>query len=206
MLKTIRSGIISDMENKGFLNRFFAHLRTINTHRFLVMKTCFKCGMYSQGLKHDLSKYSFSEFWPSVRYFQGDRSPISKEKEINGYSECWLHHKGRNKHHWEYWIDRLGKDTKLTVIEMPFPYMLESVIDRISASKVYKKENYVDSEPYHFFVNSREYSTMNQDTAHQIEKLLEYLKDNGEEKALAYYKSLYKQYKKDKNFTYRCSE
>ena len=66
----------------SFAKRFFGHLHTINTHRFLVMKTCFKCGMYAQGLLHDLSKYSFSEFWPSVTYFQGDRSPISKEKQV----------------------------------------------------------------------------------------------------------------------------
>ena len=181
--------------------RFIGHFKTITTHRHLVMKLCFKCGLYSQGLKHDLSKYSPSEFISSVRYFQGNRSPITKEKEVKGYSDCWLHHKGRNKHHWEYWIDRLAKEEHLTCIQMPFNYMIESVLDKIAASKVYKKQDYTTDYPYEFFTNSREIHVMNKTTARQIQTLLLYLKENGEEKALAYYKSLYKSFKKDKNFT-----
>ena len=183
------------MQELGFFKRLTGHFNTINKHRFLVMKMCFKCGMYSQGLLHDLSKYSFEEFIPSVRYFQGYRSPISREKEINGYSRCYLHHKGRNKHHWEYWIDRKHGTRELFVFPMPYRYMLESVIDRISASKTYKKQDYTDSEPYEFFTNSKEYALMNPKTAEQISELLLYLKENGEEKALDYYKSLYRQNK-----------
>ncbi len=190
------------MEKKSFPERFFGHLHTINMHRFLVMTTCFRCGMFSQGLKHDLSKYSPEEFFPSVRYFQGYRSPISYEKQINGYSDCWLHHKGRNRHHWEYWVDRLKSDTHLTCIEMPFRYMLESVIDRICASKVYKKKDYTDAEPYDFFMNSKEIHVMNPKTVEQISFLLLYLKENGEKKALAYYKSLYKKHKNDGSVTF----
>ena len=186
----------------NYFRRFFGHLCTITHHKFLVMSYCFRCGMFAQGLLHDLSKYAPSEFFPSVRYFQGYRSPISKEKQINGYSLCWLHHKGRNKHHWEYWIDRLGGDEHLTCIEMPFRYMLESVLDRISASKVYMKDKYSDSEPLNFFIHSKEYNTMNPDTARQIRYLLNYLAENGEEKALAYYKSLYKERKYDKTTTF----
>jgi len=183
----------------NFFQRFFGHLHTVNTHRFLVMKMCFQCGLYSQGLKHDLSKYSFAEFWPSVKYFQGDRSPISKEKQVKGYSEFWLHHKGRNKHHWEYWIDRKNQSSEVYAQPMPFRYMLESVLDKISASKVYNKEKYNDAVPYDFFTASWEYKAMNPFTAKQIADLLLYLKENGEKKALAYYKSLYRQ-NKDVNY------
>ena len=186
------------MRKMSLPERFFRHLHTINTHRFLVMKMCFRCGMYSQGLRHDLSKYSPSEFIPSVRYFQGDRSPITKEKEEKGYSEMWLHHKGRNKHHWEYWTDRKPFSIEYMVFPMPFRYMLESVIDRISASKTYGKDKYNDASTYEFFINSREYRIMNEQTVKEISYLLEYLKDNGEEKALDYYKSLYEKYKTDK--------
>ena len=159
---------------------------------------CFKCGMYKQGLKHDLSKYSFEEFLPSVKFFQGNRSPISYEKEIYGYSNCWLHHKGRNKHHWEYWVDRING--KLVCIEMPFNFVLESVLDKIAASKVYQKDNYNEDYPYAFFKKSYEINVMNKNTAKQIETLLLYLKNNGEEKTLNYIKCLYKKWKKDKNF------
>ena len=33
------------------------HFITITKHRHLVMKLCFKMGLYKQGLLHDLSKY-----------------------------------------------------------------------------------------------------------------------------------------------------
>ena len=189
------------MEKMSFPKRFFSHLHTINTHRNLVLAMCFRCGMYSQGLKHDLSKYAPVEFFPSVRYYQGYRSPISKEKEVNGYSTCWFHHKGRNPHHWEYWIDRGTGSQELRVFPMPFRYLLESVIDRIAASKVYNKGKYNDNEPYRFFINSKEHAIMNPETVAQMEYLLKYLAENGEKKALQYYRSLYKQCRKDKNFT-----
>ena len=81
------------------------HFCTITRHRLLVCKHCFKIGLYWQGLTHDLSKYSPEEFWTGVRYYQGDRSPNAAEREAIGFSKAWLHHKGRNKHHFEYWID-----------------------------------------------------------------------------------------------------
>ena len=186
------------MSELNYFERFIGHFKTITKHRILVRSMCFKCGLISQGLKHDLSKYSFEEFWPSVKYFQGNRSPITKEKEIKGYSECWLHHKGKNKHHWEYWVDR--KQTSLVPIEMPFNYLLESVIDKIAASKVYKKEKYTNDYPYEFFLNSYEIHVMNPNTAKQIETLLLYLKDNGEIKTLKYIKDLYHKWKLDNSF------
>ena len=186
----------------NLVSRFLGHLHTVNRHRFLVMKMCFSCGMYFQGLTHDLSKYSLTEFVPSVRYYQGNRSPISREKEVNGYSQCWLHHKGRNRHHWEYWVDRENGESMLISLPIPFNYLLESVLDRISASKTYNGDKYTDQEPYRFFLRSKEYHTMNQETAAQIASLLEYLKDHGEKKALQYYRSLYRQFKTDRNFTF----
>lgn len=188
------------MSDKSYIQRFFGHLHTINSHRKLVRKMCFKCGMYYQGLVHDLSKYSFEEFFVQVKYFEGFRSPITHEKATVGYSKAWLHHKGRNKHHWEYWVDRKNKNPDLYSFPMPYKYMLESVLDRISASKTYKKENYTDAEPYDFFMSSIEYNTINEITRNQISEYLLYLKENGEEKALEYFKSQYKLHKNDSYF------
>ena len=81
------------------------HFQTITYHRRLVRQGCFRVGLYWQGLTHDLSKYSLTEFLVGAKYFQGDCSPNNAEKEKKGYSSSWLHHKGRNKHHFEYWID-----------------------------------------------------------------------------------------------------
>ena len=83
------------------MNRFIGHLSTILHHKIRVTTLCIRCGIIKQGLLHDLSKFSPIEFCSGVKYFQGNRSPINQEKEIKGYSLGWLHHKGRNKHHWE---------------------------------------------------------------------------------------------------------
>ena len=120
---------------------FFGHLRTINHHKMLVTKTCFKVGLYWQGICHDLSKYHPIEFIPGIIYYQGNRSPINREKEIKGYSRGWLHHKGRNQHHFEYWIDYSISPRGLVGMKMPKKYVAEMVIDRICASKNYMKED-----------------------------------------------------------------
>lgn len=42
----------------------------------------------------------------SVKYYTGHHSPIAECRRQNGYSNAWIHHKNRNKHHIEYWYDR----------------------------------------------------------------------------------------------------
>lgn len=81
------------------------HYKTIHHHKMLVMKHCFRCGLYWQGLTHDLSKLAPVEFWAGAKYWQGTCSPNNAQRQTEGYSAAWLHHKGRNKHHLEYWID-----------------------------------------------------------------------------------------------------
>lgn len=71
------------------------HFKTITRHRLLVMVNCFRIGLIRQGLTHDLSKYSPTEFWTGAKYYQGIRSPNAAEREKKGYSAAWLHHKGR---------------------------------------------------------------------------------------------------------------
>ena len=61
--------------------KWYRHLKTINRHKWMVMKNCFRCGLYKQGLLHDLSKYSWTEFSVGARYFQGTRSPNDAEKK-----------------------------------------------------------------------------------------------------------------------------
>jgi len=116
------------------------HFVTITKHKIAVMKNCFKAGLYWQGIVHDLSKYSPTEFFESVKYYQGTRSPIDACKEVKGYSEAWLHHKGRNKHHYEYWQDGFDKGT--IHLQMPFKYALELVCDYLAAGQVYMGKNF----------------------------------------------------------------
>lgn len=151
----------------NFLKRFFGHLRTVNRHRRLVRKLCFRCGLYWQGLTHDLSKYSLIEFWNGVKYYTGTKSPHVGEREYRGYSEAWLHHKGRNRHHAEYWRD-IRPDGKTRPINMPNRYILEMVCDRVAASMIYLGDNYTDSAPLQYY-ESHKYE--NSYTSHTRKKL-----------------------------------
>lgn len=169
------------------------HFVTITEHKWLVMKNCFCIGLYKQGLLHDLSKYSPEEFITGVRYFQGNRSPNAAEREAYGYSKAWLHHKGRNKHHFEYWIDfSLNLREGLVGHKMPLNYVAEMMMDRIAASRVYKGKNYTDSCPLEYYAFSKDYIVIHPETRALLEKLLVMLKEEGETVTFAYMKNLLK--------------
>lgn len=166
------------------MNRFLGHFKTITRHKLKVMKVCFKIGLYKQGLLHDLSKYSPIEFLVGVRYYQGYRSPIDKEKEIKGYSQGWLHHKGRNRHHWEYWLD-FDSHKQLKGMPMPKKYIAEMFCDRVAASTIYLKEKYTDRSPLDYFLNSQYYIIMHPQIQATIERWLRLLAENGLDKTCA---------------------
>ncbi len=165
------------MTKKSFIHRFIGHFSTITTHRFHVCLLCFKMGLIWQGLVHDLSKYSWIEFSSGVKYFQGNRSPIDAEKEIHGISMAWLHHKGVNKHHWEYWLDRTRNG--LICQEMPKKFVKESICDRIAACRIYLKENYTDGAAYDYFMRGSDRIYMHPNTAREISKYLMWIKEDG---------------------------
>lgn len=163
------------------------HLKTISHHKKLVMENCFAVGLYKQGLLHDLSKYAPSEFLVGCRYYQGNRSPNAAEREAKGYSSAWLHHKGRNKHHFEYWID-VDMDNRFQVagMKMPVKYVLEMFMDRIAASKTYKKEEYTDRSPLEYYERGKDAMVIHPKTRKQLEFLLEKLARDGEEETFRY--------------------
>lgn len=132
--------------------KYIKHLIVISKHKFYVMIECFKRGLYWQGIIHDLSKYTPSEFIQSARYFQGNRTPISKIKSELGYSSAWLNHKGHNKHHWEYWTDFYNGEIK--AIKIPKRYLDEIVCDMIGASKAYLGGKFNPKEPLIYFENN----------------------------------------------------
>ena len=169
---------------------FFGHLKTINKHKFLVMKYCFKIGLYKQGLLHDMSKYSPTEFIPGVKYFQGNQSPNNMERKLTGMSKAWLHHKGRNKHHLEYWIDYspIG-DHKMSGMKMPVKYVAEMLCDRVAASRNYNKEKYTDADSWKYYLNAKDHYILHPDTRELLEKLLFMIKEKGEDETFKYIKN-----------------
>lgn len=165
----------------------WGHFCTIGHHRHLVMRGCFKVGLYRQGLLHDLSKYSPTEFLVGCKYYQGNRSPNNAEREERGYSSAWLHHKGRNKHHLEYWIDYgLTEERGMTGMKMPEKYVVEMFIDRMSASKNYQKEKYTDASPLEYYEHGREHYMLHEETRELLERLLHMLAERGEEDTYDY--------------------
>lgn len=162
------------------IKKFFKHLHTINKHRFLVFKYCSRCGYLWRGLTHDLSKYSPTEFFNGCKYFEGFRSPTIKEREDKGYSAAWLHHKGRNRHHFEYWTDYNKETQNYDPVEMPTEFLIEMFCDRIAASKVYLKDKYEDSSPLEYFLTKDKYVQMHKITKKKLNFLLNMLSEKGE--------------------------
>ena len=176
------------------------HFKTITHHRHQVIRNCFKAGIPWQGLKHDLSKYSKTEFFEGARYWQGTRSPNDREREVKGYSESWMHHKGRNRHHFEYWTDYSPEDRIIKPVEMPTRYVVEMFCDRMAACKTYQGDKYTDQSPLDYFMRGkhRRVGMIHPATSDLIEDYLRHLAEDGEEKTFAYLRDIIKKDKKER--------
>ena len=172
------------------MNKAFSHLRTILRHRHMVIRHCKKAGILWQGLFHDLSKFSPTEFLQGAKFYMGYRSPNEAEREQNGYSLAWIHHKGRNKHHFEYWTDYSPQTRMMGPVKMPLKYVKEMFCDRVAASKIYMGENYTDASSLEYFMKAKGKRIIHPETSDLLESLLIMLKEQGEEKTFAYLRNL----------------
>ena len=168
------------------LKKVIGHFTTITRHKILVMKECFKIGLYKQGLTHDLSKYSPTEFLVGCKYYQGNRSPNNAEREETGVSKAWLHHKGRNRHHFEYWTDLSPVTRVYEPVEMPRRYLAEMVMDRIAACKTYQGAAYTDASPLAYLERAKESRFVHPNTMAQLTYLLTMLKERGEKETFRF--------------------
>ncbi len=177
--------------SKNIVSNFFKHIKLVSKHKWLVFKFSVKLGIPFRGLMHDLSKFSYDEFWESVKYYDGKVSPITKCKQENGYSKAWLHHKGRNKHHVQYWVD-LG--TKGVAPVIPYKYVVEMICDKLSASITYNGKNWTNSSEYEYWVKEKKRIIVNPKIENFLEEVFLNLKENGLEKILdkKYLKETYK--------------
>lgn len=169
----------------------WGHLKTITKHRHMVAYHAFKIGIPVRGLLHDLSKYSPAEFITGVKYYtDGSRSPNESERAEYGYSKAWLHHKGRNRHHFEYWTDYSPKTRRVEPVKMPLVYVKEMFCDRVAASKTYRKEKYTDSHPLEYFLQGKPNRSIHPETSDLLEGLLSMLAEKGEVETFDYIKKL----------------
>ena len=166
------------------------HFITITRHRNKVIANCFRAGIPLRGLLHDLSKYTPTEFWAGAKYYQGTRSPNEGEREAYGYSKAWMHHKGRNRHHFEYWTDYDFKTKQLMPVEMPKVFLLEMFCDRVTASKIYNGKNYTNSSPLEYFLKAKGVRVIHSKTSDEIEFLLRMLVEKGEKETFKYIRKI----------------
>lgn len=164
------------------------HFITITRHRHKVIINCFKAGIGLQGLFHDLSKYSPAEFLAGAKYYKGNKSPNEGEREIYGYSPAWLHHKGRNKHHFEYWNDYDPIAKKVLPVEMPKRYLVEMFCDRVAASMIYQGKNYKQTYPLEYFNRGKANRFIHKNTSDKLEELLTMLAEKGSKETFKYIK------------------
>ncbi len=158
------------------------HFCLITKHRWVVFKLCTKIGMPIRGLLHDLSKYSPTEFFEGVKYYNGKRSPISVCKEKNEYSKAWLHHKGRNKHHSEYWVDFTSLPVRIPVI--PYKYTAEMICDRLAASITYNGKNFNSNMPLEYWNKEKEILKINDKIKQLLQHVFTEISKNGIDKTL----------------------
>ena len=168
--------------------KIWQHFKTITKHRFLVREGCFRVGLYWQGLTHDLSKYSPTEFLVGAKFYQGTRSPNNAERELKGYSEAWMHHKGRNRHHYEYWTDMDMQRRVYVSMPMPRKYLVEQVMDRRAACIVYQGKSYTSGSALAYFMKSRERELMHEQTRRELGYILTMLAQQGENVTFRYLK------------------
>ena len=162
------------------ISNIFKHTALVLRHKRAVMRNCAKCGLLWRGIKHDLSKFTPTEFFESVKYYQGNRSPIGVCRREKGVSLAWLHHKGRNKHHIEYWLDG---DCKVTPL-MPYKYAVECICDKLAATRVYARGDYDTTLPLEHWYKYGCKVDGNPKTMRFIEKAFIDVRDHGEDYVL----------------------
>ena len=182
----------------NFFQKLTGHFSTITRHRHKVIAHCAKAGILWQGLRHDLSKYAPTEFIPGVKFYTGHRSPNEGEREVFGYSKAWMHHKGRNRHHFEYWVDYNIETHRNEPVEMPYNYVAEMYCDRLAASKIYNGKKYKQTDPLDYFSRRKPHRSINLKTRDEIEKLLVMTAEAGEDEAFKYIRKRLKEEKKIK--------
>ncbi len=157
------------------------HFILITHHKWVVFKLCCKVGEPWRGFWHDFSKYSPTEFWESAKYYVGTHSPITEAKKDKGYSEAWLHHKGRNRHHAEYWVDDRAPDSTPVI---PYKYTVEMLCDKLAAGIIYEGKKWTKEYELEYWSKEKEHIRLNQKTKNFLTEVLEQVAQNGINKTL----------------------
>lgn len=114
-------------------------------HKWFVFIECCKLGIPWRGIVHDLSKFSFTEWFPYVETFYGDKpSPrdatgaYDPSQVSQDFDYAWLHHQHSNPHHWQYWLLRGDCDAQ-KALPIPEVYLKEMMADWRGAGRAQGK-------------------------------------------------------------------
>lgn len=175
------------------LKNVVKHFKLITHHKWVVFKLCCKIGEPWRGFLHDFSKYSPTEFWESAKYYVGEYSPITEAKRDKGYSEAWLHHKGRNKHHAEYWVDRRAPEVTPII---PYPYAVEMICDKLAAGIIYQGKKWTKEYELEYWKDEKDKIEINDKMKGFITAVMTQVAKQGIDKTLTKrnIKELYKKY------------
>ena len=173
------------------------HIKLVLKHKWLVFKFSCKIGIPWRGFMHDWSKFSPTEFNESIKYYMGTHSPVTEARKQNGYSKAWVHHVGKNKHHYQYWID-WNSNGPIPVI-MPYKYVAEMICDKLAAGIVYEGKNWTQECEYNYYLKERETAIIHESVDKVLMEVFTQVKDNGIKKTLKRknIKALYKKYCKN---------
>lgn len=176
-----------------YLRNLVKHTKLITHHKWVVFKLCCKIGEPWRGFMHDWSKYSPTEFIESVKYYNGTHSPITEAKKANGYSKAWLHHKGRNRHHAEYWVDEAAKDQTPII---PYKYAAEMICDKLAAGMTYMGDKFTKEYELEYWKKEQEKIRMNPKMKQYVTEVLTQVAENGIDKTLTKQnvRAIYKKY------------
>ena len=179
------------------LKNIVKHICLVIRHKWYVFIYCCKLGMPFRGFMHDWSKFSPTEFFESIKYYKGTYSPITECKRHKGYSKAWLHHKGRNKHHPEYWYD---EDAKNQTPMIPYKYVAEMICDKLSASKIYNGKNWTLKSEIEYWEKEKIKTKLNENISEMLTEVFTQVAEQGINKTLKRknIKSLYMKYCKGK--------
>ncbi len=179
--------------SKNIIIKAVQHFNLITRHKWKVLKLCCKAGIPFRGIVHDLSKYSPTEFLESLKYYTGTKSPITVARRTNGYSKAWLHHRGRNKHHAEYWYDPMSENSTPII---PYQYTVEMVCDYLAASLIYNGKNWTKDKPLQYWNKTKETIPMNSQNKAMLAEVFEQVGKQGIKKTItkSNLKNLYHQY------------
>ena len=172
------------------MTRPWLHFRTITKHRHNVIIHCWKAGILWRGLIHDLSNTVRQNSSGVPVFIVGHHSPIVEERKTFGFSKAWLNHKGRNKHHLEYWTDYCLKTKTLVGVQMPIKYFVEMICDRMAASNTYNGDAYTDASPLEYHERIGHANIIHSTTDVLLQHALTLLANEGEDALFAWLREL----------------